>query len=73
MAKKYYAAVKKNGGGYYKYNHVDIISMDGIPSEDKTPQYAFMFGGYKTKRKAIEIAMYYNYIIDTPRDKVLAV
>ena len=62
---KWYAAVKKMEIGFY---HCDIIKIESTiePTKELYPQYNFMFGGYSTKRKAEQVAMYQNYVIDTP-------
>lgn len=65
---KWYAAVKIiNPSRFY---HCDIIKIESniTPTQADYPQYNFMFGGYSTKRKAVQVAMYQNYVIDTPSD-----
>jgi len=63
---KWYAAVKVRAESYLR--HCDIIKIESniTPTQADYPQYNFMFGGYSTKRKAEQVAMYQNYIIDTP-------
>ena len=65
MNKKWYAGVKKYSSGY---NHADIFSYTGEVTEKTHGHlYAFCFGSYRTQREAIQVAMYQNYIIDTPQ------
>jgi hypothetical protein len=58
----WYVAVKARKGLY----HCDIIKTAAAPTAQNYPQYNFMFGGYSTRRKAEQVAMYQNYVIDTP-------
>lgn len=60
---KFYVGVKKNP----RY-HCDIFrdNPDNV-TEGNYPKYKFCFGGYNTKRKAVQVAMYQNYYIDTPQ------
>ena len=57
---KWYTAIKQNNK-----SHVDIIKDIDTPTADRYPQYAYMYGGYRTQRKAIQVAMYHNFWIDT--------
>lgn len=61
--KKYYVAVKCNKPRY----HCDII-ITGVEPTQKTHghKYGFCFGGYATRRKALQVAMYQGYVIDNP-------
>lgn len=61
---KYYAAIKKNG-------HADIVRSKTTPTAENNPRYMFMFGGYRTMRRAVQIAMYQGRIIDTEPGKTL--
>lgn len=63
MKSKYYVAVKSKVKGL----HADIVRMSNEPKQEDFPQYAFMWGGYSHKWRAIQVAMYQNYIIDTPQ------
>lgn len=68
MRYKWYTAVKIcNSSRFY---HCDIIKIESniAPTQVDYPQYNFMFGGYSTKRIAVQVAMYQNYVIDTPSD-----
>ena len=58
---KWYVGVK---GNY----HCDIFKdqPDNV-TQDNYPKYNYCFGGYNTKRKALQVAMYQNYYIDTPQ------
>lgn len=59
---KYYVGVKKSNR-----KCCDIFASATVPTE-KThgARYNFCFGGYRTKREAVQVAMYQNYIIDNP-------
>jgi hypothetical protein len=63
---KWYVAVKAS-----HKSHVDIIKDTNEPTAARYPQYAYMFGGYRTQRKAIQVAMYHNFGIDTPQPNKL--
>lgn len=60
--KKWYVGVK-----YNPRFHCDIFkdNPDNV-TEGNYPKYAFFFGGYNTKRKALQVSMYQNYYIDSP-------
>lgn len=61
---RWYVGVKYHGS----YTHCDIFKSLAVPTfESHGKLYAFCWGGYKTRKKAIEIAMYHNYAIDTPQ------
>jgi len=67
----YYVAVK-----YYPFRtpvdnlrHCDVFGLQSQYSEYELrmkfqSSYAFLFGGYYTKEKAIEVANYHQYVID---------
>ena len=58
----WYVGIKKP-----RYTHVDLFQARTTPTESSHGHlYAFTYGGYKTKRKALEVAMYHNYYIDSP-------
>jgi len=59
---KWYVGVKTGSTIY----HCDIFKDHTIPTVKRYPQYGFCWGGYPTKRKALQVAMYHNYAIDTP-------
>ena len=63
---KWYAAIKKNNSA-----HVDIIKDTDTPTPDKYPKYSYMYGGYRTQRRAVQVAMYHNFYIDTPQPNKL--
>ena len=56
----WYAAVKK----YTGHIHVDILKLYKDPTYAERPMYSFMFGGYRTRKEAIQIAAYHNYTVD---------
>ena len=60
-AKQWHVGVKK---GY----HADIFKATGEVTESTHGRlYKFCFGPYRTQREAIQVAMYQNYVIDTPQ------
>jgi hypothetical protein len=64
MTKRWYVGIV-NGT---PYNRCDIFgsTLEPTPANHGF-KYAFCFGGYRTKAKAIQVAMYHNYGIDTPQ------
>ena len=65
MSTQYYVAVKDSAG--YRLAHVDIITAEVTPTrESHGNRYEFAIGGFPTKMKAVEVAMYQNYVIDSP-------
>jgi len=60
---KWYVGVKSGG----TYIHCNIFKDTVIPTPGRYPEYAFCFGGYTTRRKAIQVAMFQNYYIDSPQ------
>jgi hypothetical protein len=58
---------KMVGGGAWVYN-CDIFRTKQPPTnETHGTKYGYCYGGYETKIKAIEVAMFHNFVIDTPR------
>ena len=64
---KYYVGVKNN-------YHCDIFRSKELPVKSTHGhKYNFCFGGYPTIKKAVQVAMYQNYGIDTPQGKSIKV
>ena len=64
MKFKYYVAIIKKSNCF----SCDIIRINANVQPEKStfPQYAYMFGGYSTRKKALQVAMYQNYKINSP-------
>lgn len=70
MKHKYYVGVKESKKSL-NYSHVDIFRdyPKNVEFDTYNGLYIFCYGGYTTMRKAVQVAMYHNYIIDTSQDK----
>ena len=64
---KYYVGVSDSG---HSFRDATIFRSEVEPDEGCHPiNHLYAWGGYSTRKKAIEVAMYQGYRIVTRRDK----